>query len=265
MVKLSAPRLLLIASCLSLFALVSLDWSRSRGHAAEGGDGYGSFTGQIVFDGDVPERKVLVAKGSTEVKDPAICAASDVLSDALIVDPQSKGIANVFVYLQKAPQVHPKLKESAVKEVVFDQKGCRFVPHVLLLRTDQTVVVKSDDGCAHNTHTNPFRGQGVNFLLPPNSRDGTKISSLVAERLPFPVTCDIHSWMKAHWLILDHPYAAVTDEKGKFTIADLPAGEYEFIVWQELSGYIEKKLKVKVTGGKVTDVGVVKAPADKFK
>jgi hypothetical protein len=71
--------------------------------------------------------------------------------------------------------------------------------------------------------------------------------------------------MKAHWLILDHPYAAITDADGKFTIKDLPAGDHEVVVWHEGPGYIERKLKVKITAGKTTDLGVVKVPAAKMK
>lgn len=259
-----AARLLLIVWCLSLACLFSLDWKSSQTRAAEDG-GYGSLTGQYVLDGAVPERGILVMKGDPQAKDPAICAAADIPSDELVIDAATKGIANIFVYLPKATSIHPKLKESAVKEIVFDQKGCRFIPHALFARTDQTVLVKSADACAHNTHTYPIAGQPVNFILPPNERKGTGIANKVPERLPFTVKCDIHAWMKAHWLVLDHPYAAITDEKGKFTIADLPAGDYEFRVWQEKVGYVNRTLKVSITPGKVTDIGTVRVPADRFK
>ena len=228
--------------------------------AAEGA--YGTLTGQLLLDGDIPERKVLVAAGAG-VNNAAICAAANILSDELFVDPETKGIDNVFVYLPKAAQVHPRLKESAKKEVVFDQKGCRFFPHVLFARTDQVVVVKSADGCAHNTRTVPLRNQAVNFALMPNDRTGVEVKNKVPEKLPMEVQCNIHSWMKAYWLILDHPYAAVSDAQGKFSIADLPAGEHEFVIWQEKAGYIERKFKVLVVAGKTT-VETIKVPVAKF-
>lgn len=229
-------------------------------------EGYGIITGQIVLDGEIPPRPLVVKKDDPTAKDPTVCAAADLPSDALIVDEKTKGIANVFVYLPKAPaNIHPDLKASKEKEVVFDQKGCRFVPHVLLARTDQIVRVKSDDACAHNTHTYPVRGQPVNVLLPPNERKGLEFTNKVPETTPMKVSCDIHSWMSAWWLIIDHPYAAISDENGKFKIADLPPGEYVFRVWQEKSGYIERELKVTVTAGKTTDLGQIKAPAAKFK
>lgn len=227
-------------------------------------DGYGSVTGQFVIDGDIPVVPPLVAKGA-DVKDAAICAAMPVPDDSLVVDPETKGIQHIFVYLPKATAVHPDLKVSKVKEVVFDQKGCRFFPHTLLVRTDQNVLVKSSDECSHNTHTYPIRGTAVNFLLAPKDRAGVPVSNKVPESLPNEVKCDIHTWMSARWLILDHPYAAITDAKGKFTIADLPEGEHVFRVWQERVGYVNRELKVTVESDKTKDIGVVKVPADKFK
>lgn len=227
-------------------------------------DAWGTITGQFVLDGAIPERRVIVKANDAQVNDPAICAAADILSDELVVDPKTKGIADVFVYLPKTDRVHPQLQESKDKEVVFDQKGCRFLPHALFVRTDQVVRVKSDDPCSHNTRTVPLKNQQVNVSLTPNDRVGVEFKNKVPERLPIEVQCNIHNWMSARWLILDHPYGAVADETGKFQIADLPAGEHEFVVWQEKAGYIERKFKVNVVGGKTTDIGTIKVPVAKF-
>jgi hypothetical protein len=228
-------------------------------------DAYGSITGQFVIDGEAPKLTLVVKAGDATVKDSAVCAAADVPDDSLVVDPETKGIQHIFLYLPKATDVHPDLKASKAKEVVFDQKGCRFTPHTLLVRTDQVVVVKSADACAHNTHTFPIRGTAVNFLLAPNDRKGVPVPNKIPETLPSEVKCDIHPWMSARWLILDHPYAAITDAKGKFLIADLPAGEHTFRVWHERVGYINRELKVQVESGKTTDIRTFTVPADKFK
>jgi hypothetical protein len=255
----------LAAVCAALVVWLAADRAppaeAAKDDAADGD--YGAITGQFVLDGDIPEQKVLVAAGAA-VNNAAVCAAANILSEELVVDPKSRGISNIFVYLPKAAQVHPRLKASETKEVVFDQKGCRFIPHALCVRTDQVVRVKSADACAHNTRTVPLRNQQVNYSLTPNDRAGIEVKNKVAEKLPIEVQCNIHNWMRAYWLILDHPYAAVSDENGNFKIADLPAGEHEFAVWQEKTGYIERKLKVTVVAGETTDVGVIKVPVAKF-
>ena len=212
---------------------------------------WGTVKGQIVFDGDLPKLKPLVTKGDSSAKDSAVCAAEEVPEEKLIVDPESKGIANVVVYLAKKPaKVHPDLVKSKDAEIKFDQKGCRFLPHVLVVRTDQKVRVLSDDSIAHNTHTNPIKNNQENFIVPPNDRAGVLMKPLtLVERVPVKVVCDIHPWMSAYWVVIDHPYAAVTDAKGNFEIPNLPVGSHEFTIWQESSGYLDRKYVVDVKAG----------------
>lgn len=224
---------------------------------------WGSIKGKIVLDGDVPEPKIVFEKGAN-VKDKEVCAKEDFVSDELVIDSETKGIKNIFIYLRRAPKVHPDLKESAEKEVVFDQKGCRFVPHTLLVRTDQVVKVKSADPVAHNTHTFTLRNTPVNILIKPNEREGIPITLRSGESLPMQVKCDLHPHMLAYWLILDHPYAAVTGKDGSFEIKNLPAGKHEFRVWHEKVGYVEKSYAVTVEDGKVTELEPLKVPVSKF-
>ncbi|MEO2032823.1 MAG: hypothetical protein ABGZ35_12125, partial [Planctomycetaceae bacterium] len=185
--------------------------------------------------------------------------------NSLNVDAQTKGISDIFIYLRKPPaSIHPDLKESKVKTIDFNQEKCRFFPHSLFVRTDQKVRVLSKDACSHNTHTFPIRNQAVNFLLRPKEDVGVPIANPLPEFLPIQVKCDIHPWMLAHWLILDHPYAAVTDAKGKFTISKLPAGEHEFRVWHERVGYIDKAFKVTIKAGEAQTLKPVAVPVAKF-
>lgn len=243
-----------------------------------GEPGYGTLKGQFVLEGDIPEPRLVIKKGDSNVKDSAVCAAMDLYSNTLVVDKETKGIKNIFVYVDAAAarklDVHPELEESDKKKLVFDQKHCRFKPHAMIVRTDQTVVVKSDDPCAHNTHTKTFRNPQENILLPPKDREGVEFTFRRPEFLPMPVTCDIHKWMKAHWLIIDHPYAALTGKQGRFTIEKLPAGEHTFTVWQERSGFLgnkkadygeigaEKGITVTIKPGETTDIGTVSVPVD---
>ena len=229
-------------------------------------DQWGIVKGKVILTDAVPNLKPLVTKGDASTKDAAVCAVENVPDESLVVDPETKGIANVVVWMAKKPtKIHPQLVKSKQPTVVFDQKGCRFIPHVLLVRTDQKVQVISDDGVAHNTHTYPLKNKQENFVVPPNDRVGVTVPSVnVEERLPSKVGCDIHPWMQAWWVILDHPYAAVTNAQGEFEIPDLPEGEHEFRVWQEKAGYLEKSLKVKVKAGE-NKLNPIKVSASSFK
>ena len=45
------------------------------------------------------------------------------------------------------------------------------------------------------------------------------------------VFCDIHSHMSATVMVFNHPWFAVPDEQGRFTLADVPPGDREVTAW----------------------------------
>jgi hypothetical protein len=196
-------------------------------------------TGRITLKGDIPQLDPLVKQGDTEVKDAETCAMHNVPNERLVVDPETKGIRDVFVYLRRKPdQIHPDLEEPAQKELDFDQQECRFIHHALAIRLDQALLLKNSDPIPHNTNIQGGAAGAANPLLPPNA-EPDKFSFSRSRPVPVPVSCNIHSWMKSWILPQDHPYVAVTNEKGEFTIEKLPAGvELEFKVWQETAGYV---------------------------
>lgn len=223
--------------------------------------GTGTVSGQITLEGAAPALAPLVSKGSTTVKDAAVCGVQGVPNEALVVDPKSNGIANVFVFLPKAPAGY-KAKVPA-QAVVFDQAGCVFLPHALCVQTGQTVNVLNGDPITHNTHTYPSRNLGFNSAIGASNRTGVPLTYSKPERLPVKVTCDFHPWMAAWHLVLDHPFMAVTDAEGKFSIAGLPAGTHTLSVWQEKSGWVNRELKVTVKADGNTEVNL-SVPAKKF-
>ena len=221
---------------------------------------WGSLSGQFILDGDVPAIDEV-----ENTKEPVVCSAK-VPTDQLIVNKDNKGIANIFVFIPaiKKPTVHPSLEKSKEKEVILDQKNCQFVPHAQVMRTDQVLMVKSMDNCLHNTRPSPFKNNPENFTVPPNERKGLPWKVKVAESLPTLVKCDIHGWMSSYVLVLDHPYAAVTDKDGKFKIDYLPTGELEFRYWHERPGYVEKSVKITIDADMTKDLGTIKVPVAKF-
>jgi hypothetical protein len=224
---------------------------------------WGAIKGKVVVD-EVPTLKPLVMKGDAAAKDAAVCAAQDVPDESLVVDRKTKGVANVVIYMRRKPdQMHPKFANPEMATVLYDQMGCKFIPHVAILQTNQQLQVVSGDGIAHNTRANPLKNQGFNFIIAPNDRTGIKVPFKAAENLPISIGCDIHPWMRGWLMVVDHPYAAVTDADGTFEITDLPLGEHEFRGWQELVGYVaptagEKSFKVNVTAGQTTEVPTIK-------
>jgi len=223
----------------------------------------GTFKGTVTLDGTAPTLKSPGKKGDPNVKDAAICVAdADIPNETLVHDAGSNGVANVFVYLQKAPAGY-KAPPAPTDPVVLDQKACRFFPRGSVVRVGQTVTVLNDDDCLHNTHVISL-GFEYNKAIKSKDRVGLTYTFPKGLRTPAKITCDLHPWMLAYQLPLEHPFAAVTDAKGNFEIPGLPAGDYEFTIWHEATGYIEKSYKVSIkAGGEAT--AAIKLVAAKIK
>jgi len=127
-------------------------------------------------------------------------------------------------------------------DVTFDQKGCDYVPHVLAFEAGSTVKIVNSDGILHNIHTYSEKNPSFNMAQP-------KFKKVIEQKIDQPevikVTCDAHGWMHGWWVATDTPYYAVTDDKGNYSIANVPPGDYTVEVWQEKLGTDDQKVSVK--------------------
>mgnify|MGYP003326036550 CR=1 FL=1 len=235
--------------------------------AASTGTGWGTLKGRFVFTGNPGSPKPLVADKDTEV-----CSKGGMklLDRSLLVDPASKGLANVVVFARKTSRV----KEATPPQtpLVFDQKQCEFLAPVFAARVGQPIDVKNSDPIGHNTN---IAGSSFNQLIP--AGQGTIYKPESETGMPTMVTCNIHPWMKAYAVFRKDGYVAVSAADGSFTIPDLPAGEpLEFQVWHERStgpngavGLDKPELKwtpkgrfqIKLEADEVRDIGTLEVPA----
>ena len=226
--------------------------------------GWGTLQGKIVADGNVSRFKPLVAKGEN-VKDAEVCSVKAIPDDSLVVSEKGE-VANCFVYLylrRGTPDVHPSLKTPEKDTLEFDNQGCRFVPRFMVVRTDQVVKCLNTDPCGHNVRTNPLKNEAYNQLISGGNTTGIDMTHTQSEMLPMQVKCDIHPWMTAYWLVLDHPYSTISKEDGTFKIENMPAGKHDIRIWHERVGFIERT-SVEIKDGQVVDLGIVKANAKKL-
>jgi hypothetical protein len=100
------------------------------------------------------------------------------------------------------------------------------------------------------------------MAIPAGERTGLPLTFRIREPSPVAVKCDIHPWMIAWWLVIDHPYAAVTNEHGEFLIENLPAGEHRFRVWHERAEWIDKALTVTIADGKTVELAPIEVAAE---
>ncbi|MCA9217551.1 MAG: hypothetical protein KDB27_30995 [Planctomycetales bacterium] len=209
---------------------------------------WGTVKGKFTFDGTAPAQSAIKV-----TKDVQFCGKQDLKEEELVVNSENGGIANVVIYLYekrgaKPPKVHPDYKASDNDKVTLDNKGCRFEPHITLLRTSQTLVIGNVDAVPHNASLTLLKNQPQNNIIPANN--SIDVSLPKAETLPALVRCDVHPWMSGRLVVKDHPYMAVTDADGNFEIANMPTGKHTLQLWHEKAGYIDE---AKV-GGKTTSI-----------
>lgn len=248
-------------------ALASAGGAAGAGEvAASTGTGWGTLKGRFVFAGTPGAPKALVVDKDTEVCSKA---GMKLLDRSLLVDPSTKGLANVVVFARKAGRVKNPVPEAAV---VFDQKQCEFLSPVFAARVGQPVDVRNSDPIGHNTN---IAGTAFNQLIP--AGQGTIYKPESETGMPTMVTCNIHPWMKAYAVFRKDGYVAVTAADGSFTIPDLPAGEtIELQVWHERStgpngalGLEKPELKwtpkgrfqIKIEPDEIKDLGTLEVPA----
>lgn len=236
------------------------------GTATAQAEGWGHLKGKIVVEGDAPKLPPVVKQGEN-VKDANVCAVKDIPNDSLVLSDKGE-LANCFVYLymrRGTPDIHPSLVEPAEERIRLDNNQCRFIPHAGVVRTDQKLNAFNSDACGHNVHTFPLKNNAHNVLIAANDKTGVELEFNQSELLPMQVKCDIHPWMIAYWLVVDHPYAVVSDEEGNFEIQNIPAGKHTFRIWNERTGYIERAIDVEITDGQTKDLGQIKVDAAKLR
>lgn len=60
--------------------------------------------------------------------------------------------------------------------------------------------------------------------------------------MPVRFKCDLHPWNYAYVGVFAHPFFAVTDERGHFTIRGVPAGRYTLEMFHPKGGTSAKPI-----------------------
>jgi plastocyanin len=187
----------------------------------------GTIAGMIRFEGTPPAPQPI-----NRSSDP-YCEKQDAaaVTETVVVGTGST-LQNVFVYVKEG--LGDRAFPVPSTPVVLDQKGCRYVPHVLGIQVGQTLELASADNTLHNIHAIPQQNREFNKALQLAGTKHTHVFSTKEVMVPFK--CDVHRWMSAYVGVLDHPYHAVTGADGTFQLKGLPPGTYTIEAWHETLG-----------------------------
>lgn len=223
---------------------------------------------RFVYDGTPPPVSNIVPN-----KDQDFCGKHDIPNEKLIVNPEDKGIKNVIVHVYaRSSGKHLPETTHTPKTHVLANDECRFEPHIVLAQTGDTLAITNPDTVGHNANLNFIRNTAQNLMIPSGQQKDIELKE--AEPAPIPVDCNIHPWMRAYVVVLDNPFADVSNDSGEIEIKGLPAGkEIEFAVRFE-GGKLDKvtvdgkktdwrrqRFEIDLKAG-VNDMGDILVPAD---
>ncbi len=214
--------------------------------------------GVVVFKGTPPPDEVIVID-----KNPNFCGQKKSMNKYLIKDGRVK---NVVVWIEGVSRG----KAIPDRDVSITIKDCEISPLVSVGFVGRKYRVRNMDPILHTVQLKlglsyhkevssrklTYGATIYNFALPEQGMEIVKPIKRFhryTEKTGFiRVTSNAHPWMRGFVFVFDHPYAAVTDEKGAFVIDNIPPGEYVLKYWHE--GFGIKEQKIRISPGEVKNI-----------
>ena len=188
--------------------------------------------GVIHFEGTPPPRATIDTGQDPNCGGP-------VKSESVMVE--DGRLQNVYVYVKAgapagtfAPPHRPAIVE---------QRGCRYMPHVLGVQVGEKLEIKNGDPTMHNVHAAPRVNEGWNLSQDTDSPPA--FTSFPKPELMIPIQCNVHPWMKMYVNVSNNEYFSVSRRDGVYDIGWLPPGTYTIAALHEKLG--EKTQTVTVT------------------
>jgi plastocyanin len=203
----------------------------------------GTITGRVVLDGTAPASEVI--RLDADPKCVALAAGEERRTEYILLG-QENAVQNVFVYVKDG--LPPGLYPVPSTPVVLDQQNCRYVPRVLGAQVGQQLVIRNSDPLLHNVRAEGQTNEPFDVGTPIK---GMEVKRTFATReVMVPFKCNVHAWMNAYVGVLEHPFFAVTDSSGRFSIPHLPPGTYTVETWHERLGTQVQQVTVAATDTK---------------
>jgi hypothetical protein len=164
-------------------------------------------------------------------------------NDSYLIDPNG-GLKNAVVFIEAAPVITPADPQ---KLNVIENSGCRYVPRIHAMQKGERLHIRNNDPKLHIPHS--YLQQKTVFMLSlPFKNTILEATHKIRDAGILKLVCDTHAWMLGYVHVFDHPFFAVTDDKGAFSIANVPPGTYTLKAWHEEAGVRIQEITVLESG-----------------
>jgi hypothetical protein len=197
----------------------------------------GSITGNVRFVESPPKLEPVKV-----TKDQDYCGET-LPNETYLVD-ANDGLKNAVVFVEAAP---PGTPADPQKLNLIENNGCLYSPRILAMQKGERLRVRNNDPKLHIPHSY-LNDKTVFMLSLPFKNTLLDATQKIRDAGVLKLVCDTHSWMIGFVHVFDHPYFAVTDEKGSFSIPNLPAGVYTLKAWHEDAGLRSQEIIVSDSG-----------------
>ena len=137
--------------------------------------------------------------------------------------------SNAVIWLKPANGSALETPRPTAGQFEMRQQHKRFEPHLLAVPAGSTVSFPNLDPFFHNVFS-MFDGKRFDLGL---YEAGASHSVKFDRAGVCYIFCNVHPEMSGLVVVLDTPYYAVTNRRGEFTMAEVPAGRYLLSVWHE--------------------------------
>ena len=202
----------------------------------------GTVSGKVTYTGTPAHQKPIDMS-----KEPS-CAkqhATPISVETFVTGPNN-ALENVVVYVSSGA---PDDGQVPAQAVTFEQKGCQYIPHVLVMHVNQELKIINSDQTSHNIHPLPKVNREWNKSQPP----GTPPISEKYDKPEFiSVKGNVHPWMHGYFAVLTTNHYDISKGGGDFKLPNLPPGKYTITAWHE--DYGTQTADVTITGDETKNV-----------
>jgi hypothetical protein len=159
------------------------------------------------------------------------------------------GLGNVFVYVKAG--LEGKKVEAPASKTIVDQVGCLYEPYVSGAMTGVPVEIRNSDPFLHNVNFMKSEAGNETFNFAQGGAAKPMDKVFKNAEVMVKLQCNVHPWMFGYIGVVSHPYFAVTDKNGSFSIKGLPPGKYTLAFKHLKAGESTQEIEVKDSEVKV--------------